>query len=112
MLRQKLYGYALTTRSFIGKLDPKLTRVKGTAVFMTGNPEVVPKALLHNMKHNKVLHERVVLMTVHVLDVPHVPEDERVEVGELGRGFWRVGVRYGFMDEPDIPKALDMCRAR
>jgi KUP system potassium uptake protein len=112
VLGRKLYGYALTTRSFIDKLDPKLTRVRGTAVFMTGNPDVVPKALLHNLKHNKVIHERVVLMTVHVLDVPHVPEAERVDVGETGRGFWRVDVRYGFVDEPDVPKALDLCRAR
>ena len=51
-------------------------------------------------------------MTVHVLDVPHVPEAERVDVGETGRGFWRVDVRYGFVDEPDVPKALDLCRAR
>ena len=111
VLRRKLYGHALTTRSFVDKLDPKLTRVKGTAVFMTGNPDVVPKALLHNLKHNKVLHERVVVMTVHVHDVPHVSEAERLEVGELGKGFWRVDVRYGFMDEPDIPKALERCRA-
>jgi KUP system potassium uptake protein len=111
VLRRKLYGHALTTRSFIDKLDPKLTRVRGTAVFMTGNPDVVPKALLHNLKHNKVLHERVVLMTVHVLDVPHAPEAERVEVGEMGKGFWRVDVHYGFVDEPDIPRALERCRA-
>jgi KUP system potassium uptake protein len=112
VLRRKLYAYALTTRSFIDKLDPKLTRVPGTAVFLTGNADVVPKALLHNMKHNKVLHERVVLMSVRVHDVPHVSDEERVEVGELGRDFWKVTAHYGFVDEPDVPRALASCRAR
>jgi KUP system potassium uptake protein len=111
ILWDKLYGHSLATRSFIDKLDPKLTRVKGTAVFMTGNPEVVPNALLHNLKHNKVLHERVLLMTVRGGDVPFVPDEGRVELEELGKGFWKAAVRYGFMDQPDIPRALERCRA-
>ena len=111
ILWDKLYGHSLATRSFIAKLDPKLTRVKGTAVFMTGNPDVVPNALLHNLKHNKVLHERVLLMTVRVGDVPFVPDEDRVELAELGKGFWKAAVRYGFMDRPDIPRALAACRA-
>jgi KUP system potassium uptake protein len=110
ILWDKLYGHALATRSFIAKLDPKLTRVKGTAVFMTGNPDVVPNALLHNLKHNKVLHERVLLVTVRVEDVPFVPDEGRAELAELGKGFWKAAVRYGFMDRPDIPKALASCR--
>ena len=79
---------------------------------MTGNPEVVPTALLHNIEHNQVLHEQVVLMTVRTQDIPHVPEDQRVEVERLGAGFFRVVVSYGFMDQPDVPRALELCRAR
>jgi KUP system potassium uptake protein len=111
VLRRKLHGHGLTIRSFIDKLDPRLVRVPGTAVFMTGDPGVVPNALLHNIKHNKVLHEQVVLMTVRVHDVPYVPEAERLEVEKLGKGFWRVAARYGFMDEPGVPRALRLCRA-
>ncbi len=110
VLRDKLYGHALTVRSFIDKLDPKLTRVKGTAVFMTGNIEVVPKAMLHNIKHNKVLHERVLLVTVRNEEVPYVPDAERIEVEQLGKGFFRIFVSYGFADTPDIPRALELCR--
>src|SRR3954452_3364066 len=77
ILWDKLYGHSLATRSFIAKLDPKLTRVKGTAVFMTGNPYVAPKGLLNNLNHNKVLHNPVLPMTVRVGDVPFVPDEGR-----------------------------------
>jgi KUP system potassium uptake protein len=110
MLHERL-GHALSTRSFIDRLDRRLVRVAGTAVFMTGNADTVPKALLHNIKHNKVLHERVVLMTVRFQDVPYVPEEERVSVEGLGKGFWKVMAEYGFMDETDVPRALELCRA-
>jgi len=86
-------------------------RVPGTAVFMTSNPTGVPHALLHNLMHNKVLHERVVLATVDVHDVPFVPEIDRVEVRKINEQFWQVVVLYGFKDEPDIPKALEHCAA-
>jgi KUP system potassium uptake protein len=85
-------------------------RVPGTAVFMYGNPEGTPPALLHNLVHNKVLHERVVLLTVDTGEIPFVPDEERVEVTELGAGFYRVVVRYGFTEEPDIPAALAMVK--
>ncbi len=78
---------------------------------MTGNPEVVPVALLHNIKHNQVLHEQVVLMTVRTEDVPHVPEDRRVGAEALGGGFHKVAVSHGFMDRPDVPRALELCQA-
>jgi hypothetical protein len=104
-VRNKLYADALTVRGFIDKLGPGLARVPRTAVFMTGNPEVVPVSLLQNMKHNEVLHEQVVLMTVHTGDVPHVPEERRVEVEALGGGFHKVAVSYGFMDRPNVPRA-------
>jgi KUP system potassium uptake protein len=81
-------------------------RVPGTAVFMTGNPVGTPPALLHNLKHNKVLHEQVVLLTILSEDVPHVPAEERVEVEPLEQGFVRVIARYGFMENPNIPDIL------
>jgi KUP system potassium uptake protein len=112
ILRTKLYAHALTTRSFIDKLDPKLIRVPGTAVFMTGNADVLPKALLHNIKHNKVLHDRVVLMTVRMHEVPSMPESERISVDTLGRGFFKVAVNYGFTETPDVPLALQLCRSK
>jgi KUP system potassium uptake protein len=111
VLHARLYGHGLTVRAFLDRLDPTLVRVPGTAVFMTGHLHVVPPALLHNLKHNKVLHEQVVLMTARARDVPHVPEARRVAVEKLGKGFHRVAVSHGFMDEPDMPGALELCRA-
>jgi KUP system potassium uptake protein len=84
-------------------------RVPGTAIFMVGNPHGTPPALLHNLKHNKVLHERVVFLTVATRDVPHVSEDERVEVEELGEGLYRVAASYGFAEDPDVPAVLERC---
>ncbi len=84
-------------------------RVTGTAVFLTTWPEGVPRALLHNLVHNKVLHERVVLLNVETADVPYLPEGERLRLEPLDYGFWRLWVRYGFKDEPDIPAALAGC---
>ena len=81
-------------------------RVPGTAVFMTGNLVGTPATLLHNLEHNHVLHERVILLTVVTNDVPHVAEDERVEVEPLGQGFYRHTIHYGFMEEPDVPGVL------
>ncbi|MGA2088339.1 MAG: potassium transporter Kup [Stellaceae bacterium] len=85
-------------------------RVAGTAVFMTANTDLVPAALLHNLKHNKVLHERVVLMKIETLDVPHFAEDQRLEVKNLDHQFYTVTVRYGFMDTPNIPRTLAQLR--
>jgi KUP system potassium uptake protein len=76
---------------------------------MTPNPHGVPHALLHNLKHNKVLHEKVVLVTVRISDVPHVEAKERIAVQHLGNGFHRVTVNYGFKDEPDLPRDLEIC---
>ncbi|MEO6055698.1 MAG: potassium transporter Kup [Gemmatimonadales bacterium] len=81
-------------------------RVPGTAVFMYGQSEATPPALLHNLKHNKVLHERVLFLAVDTAEVPHVPAEERSTVADLGSGFYRVRLNYGFMEEPDVPKAL------
>ena len=87
-------------------------RVPGTAVFMAGDPEGVPNALLHNLKHFKVLHERVVFLTVVTRNVPWVPASERIVVEPLGRGFYRLRVDFGFMDRPDVSATLDLCKDR
>ena len=84
-------------------------RVPGTAIFMTPNPNGVPHAMLHNLKHNKVLHEKVVILTVKFLDIPHTNLDERVAVEALPYEFYRVTVKYGFKDEPDLPRDLMLC---
>ncbi|NTV94580.1 MAG: potassium transporter Kup [Thiobacillus sp.] len=85
------------------------TRVAGTAVFMTADLVNTPAALLHNLKHNKVLHERVVILNVQYADVPYVPAADRMDVRELGPSCYRVAVRYGFMDDIDVPRALAEC---
>jgi KUP system potassium uptake protein len=85
------------------------SRVAGTAVFLTATPESTPHALLHNLNHNKVLHERVVFLTVEIRDVPWVPFSDRVKSERLGHGCWRVRMRYGFMNRPDVVRALELC---
>jgi len=90
----------------------RLPRVSRTAVYAVANPDTVPQALMHNLKHNQVLHERNLILTVVFQDVPWVPVGERVQVTPLVPGFWRVQVNYGFLDQPDIPKALELCQAQ
>jgi KUP system potassium uptake protein len=91
-------------------LDPP-TRIPGTAVFMTSTLDAVPHALLHNLAHNKVLHERVVFLTVAVEETPWVPMEERVHVEPLGHGCYRVLMHFGFKNQPDVPAALELCKA-
>ncbi len=86
-------------------------RVPGTAVFLTATPDSTPHALLHNLSHNKVLHERVVFLTVEIRDVPWMAFSDRVRVERLGHGCWRVRLRYGFMNRPDVTRALELCSA-
>src|SRR6185312_9372792 len=93
---------------FLARLPQSRTlRVPGLAVFMTGNPDYVPTSLLHNLKHNKVLHERVVFVTVQNEDVPEVSPSRRTEVSALAAGIHRVILRYGFMESPNIPRDLE-----
>ncbi len=87
-------------------------RVPGTAVFMYGTADGTPPALVHNLVHNKVLHEKVVFLTVITEDVPHVPAEERVTVKRSGKGFHTVTSRYGFMEDPEIEEILDACREK
>jgi KUP system potassium uptake protein len=84
--------------------------VPGTAVFLTSDPEFAPTALLHNLKHNKVLHEHNVILTIIVADTPRVPEDDRVQITPLSEHFSRVSLKFGYMDEPNVPKALAVAR--
>jgi KUP system potassium uptake protein len=97
---------SLPMEIFIKSAAPSAARVPGTAVFMTSSSSGVPHALLHNLKHNKVLHERVILLTVRIEDVPYVSEEKRTEQRDYGSGFYRVVLRYGFMEEIDVPSAL------
>ena len=98
---------SLPLSSFLARLPQSRTiRVPGMAVFMTGNADFVPGALLHNLKHNKVLHERVLFVTVQNVDVPDVRPEERSEVTELAPGIHRVVIRYGFMESPNLPREL------
>jgi KUP system potassium uptake protein len=110
VLVSKLYRDAMPIREFLEHWDRTTERVSGTAVFMTSNPAVVPTAFLHNLKHNHVVHERVVLMKVNVEDIPRVNDANRIEVDKLGKGFHQVIVHYGFMERPDVPRALELCR--
>ena len=108
-LRERLYPFDRFMQD-ITERPPH--RVPGTAVFMTSNLIGTPPTLLHNLEHNQVLHERVVLLTVVTSDAPHVDEDGRLSVETLGQGFYRVTLRYGFMEEPDVPAALANGAAR
>lgn len=111
ILADRLQGRTLPIKLFLADLEGnRYTRVAGTAVYMYGNPEGTPPALLHNLMHNKVLHERVVLLTVETDEIPVVDDDQRVTVSELGHGMHRVVLRYGFKEDPDIPLGLEQAR--
>ncbi|MBI2277732.1 MAG: potassium transporter Kup [Dechloromonas sp.] len=110
LLGERLAADAMQLRPFIASIaEGGVGRVPGTAVFMAQDPESVPHALLHSLKHYKALHEQVVILCVKVFDVPYVPEVDRVEVHRLADNFSQVVVQYGFKDEPDIPAALAQC---
>ncbi|MBJ6760407.1 potassium transporter Kup [Myxococcaceae bacterium JPH2] len=113
ILANKLRASTISLRELLESFgDHPPVRVPGTAIFMTGNAEGTPPALLHNLKHNKVLHEQVVLLTILSEEVPHVPAPERVEVEPLELGFVRVVAQYGFMENPSIPDVLKRCREK
>jgi KUP system potassium uptake protein len=104
---------SLPLAPFLARLPQSRTvRVPGMAVFLTGNPDYVPTSLLHNLKHNKVLHERVLFVTVENVDEPEVGPDRRMDVTELAQGIHRVVLRYGFMESPNIPRALEDLNSR
>jgi KUP system potassium uptake protein len=106
LMIDRMQEASLPMEIFIKSAAPSATRVGGTAVFMTSSSNGVPHALLHNLKHNKVLHERIILLTVRIEDVPYVPDQKRVEMEDYGHGFYRLKLRYGFMEDIDVPNAL------
>ncbi|MFM5885500.1 MAG: potassium transporter Kup [Novosphingobium sp.] len=110
LLRERLADDSLPLADFIASVAKSVHRVRGTAVFLSAAEASVPSALLHNLKHNQVLHERVVLLTVAVADVPQVDPAQRATTHGEGHGFYRVVLHYGFMEEVDIPR--DLCAIR
>jgi KUP system potassium uptake protein len=110
LLAERLSGEGIELEPFIDALLVSMpARVAGTAVFMNSSPTGVPHAMLHNLMHNKVLHERVIVVSVQMFDVPYVPEIDRIEMRKLKGDFYSVIVQYGFKDDPDIPAALSLC---
>ena len=106
LLRERLGEGALPLSVFIKSTAGSLHRVRGTSVFMASSAETIPSALLHNIKHNQVLHERVVILTVMIEEVPHFPAQSRAEVTPAGEGFYRIVLRYGFMEEVQVSADL------
>ena len=111
VLRARLRETAVPIEKFLKEVEKSpTTRVRGHAVYMTGNPKVAPPALVKNLQHNRVLHMRVALLSIVTEEVPHVPRHSRVKVEQHGSGFYRVVARYGFMDEPDAVDVLRLMR--
>jgi KUP system potassium uptake protein len=106
LMRERLEEGAIPIDVFLNSVGDKVRRVSGSSVFLASSSEGIPPALLHNLKHNHILHERVVILTVATEGVPHVPLENRREVDELGNGFYRMILHYGFMDEVDVPAEL------
>ncbi len=110
LLYKILKGEAIEINSFISSIGANPPpRVEGTAIFLTPNPDGVPHALLHNLKHNKVIHEKVIILTVMFMDYPHSLTKDLVTLEKLPYNFYNVIVKYGFKDEPNLPKDLALC---
>ncbi len=108
IVQEKLHNATFPLHLFLSNLD-SIHRVQGTAIFLTADPEGLPQTLLHNLKHNKVLHERVVLMTLLTEEVPRIEDEEQIEIEDLGEGFFRVIARFGFMEVTEVPHVLALC---
>jgi KUP system potassium uptake protein len=113
LLNEKLKADSIDLKSFLEAVfvNPP-TRVEGTAVFLTAEPGTVPNAMLHNLKHNKVLHDQNLFVTVRNHEVPWIGINKRVEVEPLGHNCWQVMLHYGFKNDPDVPRALEQIRPR
>ncbi len=111
VLMEKTYGSGISTELFLQRADRTPVRVAGTAVFITPRLDEVPGALLHNLKHNQVLHERVIFLRVDVQDVPFISQEKRLTVNKLGKGFYTVEIHFGFFQTPNVPEALQGARA-
>jgi KUP system potassium uptake protein len=110
-MRERLDQSALPLSVFIKSAATSVHRVRGTSVFLSTSADTVPAALLHNLKHNQVLHERVLILNVKVEEVPHVGAKKRIEIHDAGQGFYRLVLHYGFMDEVDVPRDLAAIKA-
>ena len=111
IVAERLTARALPIEEFLARVaETRPARVPGTAVFMTAQPRGTPPALAHNLRYNKVLHEHVITLMVTTQPVPHVPPDQQVAVRALGQGLFDVGVKYGFMEDPNVPEALARAR--
>ena len=108
LVSDEMSKQSIPMEDFILAIDD-VHRIQGTAIFMTSSKDGVPPALLHNLKHNQVLHERVALVTVQTADTPYVNDLDRIYLHQMGKGFMRIVIRYGFMESPDIPGALHDC---
>lgn len=106
IMRHYLNEGAMEVPLFIQSVSHSLKRVPGTAIFLSSRVEGVPPAMLHNVKHNKVLHERIIILTIETESVPHLPGNGRADVTDWGEGFYRVIWRHGFMEDVDIPAAM------
>jgi len=106
-LQEKLQSDTLQLETFIKYLGKDMNKVSGIAVFLTGSPSVVPHALLHNLKHNKILHDKNMLVTVQVSDIPYVQDELRYEFEVLEKGFYRIQINYGFKEQPNVPMVLE-----
>lgn len=106
-LQEKLQSDTLQLETFIKYLGTDMNKVSGIAVFLTGSPSVVPHALLHNLKHNKILHDKNMLVTVQVSDIPYLQDELRYEFEVLEKGFYRIQINYGFKEQPNVPMVLE-----
>ncbi len=112
LMRSSMAESSIPMEVFAKSANSSAARVSGTAIFMASSNSGVPSALLHNIKHNKVLHERVVILTVAIQDVPYVDPEQRVSCKDMGQGFYRLTMKFGFLEETDVPatlKQFDMC---
>jgi KUP system potassium uptake protein len=110
LVRNQIKKLAVPLEVVMRALGPDVARARGTAIFLTAATDGVPPALLHNLKHNQTVHQRVILATVMTTEAPYVPDADRIVLTELGNGFYRLLIRYGFMQTPDIPAALAACK--
>jgi KUP system potassium uptake protein len=111
LLTERRQEVTLPLESLLARIRPgSPIRIPGTAIFMTSNVEHAPASLLHNLKHNKTLHERVVLMSVRTVDVPRIRDEDRLEIGHLEHNVHTIKATYGFMEEPDLWRILAQCR--
>jgi KUP system potassium uptake protein len=114
ILADYLQKGSISLTEFIANLTsfPPLARVHGTAVYMTARYLSIPHALQVNFEHNQVLHERIVLLTISTADIPTIPDQERIDIDQMNQGFYRITAHYGFMETPNVPQILSLCKLK